>query len=345
MSLSNKEEILLNTVKARPFVLAPMAGITDCAFRTFMRQLGTPVVVTELLSANGLLYEAGRERTLALAAFEEVQRPIGAQLFGDDPESLAKGALRLQNLGVDFIDLNMGCPVKKVVSKGAGSALLKDLPTLARTLQAVKATISIPLTIKIRTGWTERDRNAHEVVRIAKEEGVLWVAIHGRTRSAGYSGLADWDYIAEVAASTTLPIIGNGDVTSPELAVTRLKNSGCAAVMIGRGCLKNPWIFLEAQSLLKGEPLSHERDFGSLFQKLHDLYREHAGERMALIQLKKFAAWYSSGLPQSSVLRKEIFQLKTIEQVMDRTLSYFLEYKFHKPADTSHEPFLMGGHG
>src|SRR5690606_38791407 len=147
-----KEETLLKALQSQPFVLAPMAGITDCAFRSFMRQMGTPIVVTELLSANGLIHEAGRERTLSLAAFEEGQRPVGAQLFGDDPENLAEGALRVQDLGVDFIDLNMGCPVKKVVSKGAGSALLKDLPTLARTLQAVKSKISIPLTIKIRTG-------------------------------------------------------------------------------------------------------------------------------------------------------------------------------------------------
>ncbi len=338
-----REEQLLKRLQENPFVLAPMAGITDCAFRSFMTEMGTSVVVSELISANGLLF--GSERTLELAAFEEKQRPYGVQLFGETPEALADGAVRMEEFGADFIDINLGCPVKKVVSKGAGSALLKDPLRLAQMLSAVKKRLSIPLTIKVRTGWCENSRNTAEIVKIAQEEGVLWVAIHGRTRSAGYSGKADWQYIQEVASSTTLPILGNGDVTSSDLAITRFKESGCAGVMIGRGCLKNPWIFREALAKLKGEDFDERRDYTFVFKRLQELYRAQAGDRVALLQLKKFGSWFSSGLPESSAFRKEIFQSKSIEEVIERTLEYFLRYQEYKQADTSHEPFLMGGHG
>lgn len=341
--MSSREELLLSRLSEAPFVLAPMAGITDCAFRTFMSERGTPLVVSELISANGLLH--GSQRTLELAAFEECQRPYGVQLFGETPEALAEGAKRMEEFGADFIDINLGCPVKKVVSKGAGSALLKDLKALAHTLKIVKASLTIPLTIKIRTGWSEEMRNAKEVVKIAKEEGITWVAIHGRTRSAGYSGQADWEYMQEVAASTDLPVIGNGDITSPELAVSRLKGSSFSGVMIGRGCLKNPWIFLEALALMRGERYEAPRDYVALFKRLKQLYTQHAGERVAHLQLKKFGSWFSAGLPESSAFRKDLFQAKTVEDVMERAVTYFLKYQNVLPDDTSHEPFLMGGHG
>lgn len=241
------QDDLLNTLKSNPFVLAPMAGITDCAFRSFMKSMGTSVVVTELVSANGLKYSS--ERTKVLMRFTEDQRPVGIQFFGEDLNHLSDAALMAQDMGADFVDLNFGCPVPKVVSKGAGSALLKDLVQLRKVIQATKKQIQIPLTIKVRTGWDENHRNAVEVCQIAFDEGVTWVAIHGRTRSKGYTGLADWDYIRDVKSRSKVPVIGNGDIVTPEMANQRLSESGCDAVMIGRGCLKNPWIFKEAMEL------------------------------------------------------------------------------------------------
>ncbi|HEY1079257.1 MAG TPA: tRNA-dihydrouridine synthase, partial [Bdellovibrio sp.] len=183
----------VTALKTNPFVLAPMAGITDHAFRTFMKKLDTSVVVTELVSANGIEYKS--ERTMKLMSFDETQRPIGIQLFGEEPEVIARAAQVAEAEGCDFVDLNFGCPVPKVVKKGAGSAMLKDPVALQKVLAAVKGAIKIPLTIKIRTGWDANTRNAIEVCNIAYNEGVEWVAIHGRTRAQGYSGLADWDFI------------------------------------------------------------------------------------------------------------------------------------------------------
>lgn len=238
---------LIEYLKKNPFVLAPMAGITDSCFRSFMRELGCGVVITELVSAHGIEYKS--HRTAQLMGFEEDQRPVGIQLFGETPEVLAQAAKVVESAGADFVDLNFGCPVPKVVNKGAGSAILKDLPQVERVFRAVKSATSLPVTVKIRTGWDENSKNAEKVAELAYNEGLTWVAIHGRTRSAGYSGLANWDYIAEVKAKSKIPIIGNGDIHNAATAVRRIDETGCDGVMIGRGCLKNPWIFREAVDL------------------------------------------------------------------------------------------------
>lgn len=336
---------LLADLRENPFVLAPMAGITDCCFRSFMRELGCGVVVTELVSAHGLEY--GNHRTTRLMEFAEPQRPVGIQLFGDTPEVLASGARFVEEFGADFVDLNFGCPVPKVVKKGGGSAILKDLPQVERVFRAVKAATSLPVTVKIRTGWDENSRNAEKVAEIAHGEGLTWVAIHGRTRAAGYSGLADWDYIAEVKAHAKIPIIGNGDIGSAAAAVRRLKESGCDGVMIGRGCLKNPWIFQEARELLaRTEPeIRPQRDFGGLFLLLKEAFERKLDAKITLLQIKKFASWYSSGYPGASQFRKSIFQTQSLEEAMDMTLAFFNELRLIAQADTSQEAFLMGGHG
>ncbi|MCB9072488.1 MAG: tRNA dihydrouridine synthase DusB [Bdellovibrionaceae bacterium] len=336
---------LLHHLKHNPFVLAPMAGITDMPFRAFMKKLGAGVVVSELVSANGIKY--GGENTLKLLNYEESERPVGLQLFGEDPEVLGEAARKVQELGADFVDLNFGCPVKKVVQKGAGSAVLKDLNHLTKILRAVKSAISIPLTIKIRTGWDQNQRNAIEVIKVAHDEGIAWVAIHGRTRSQGYSGSADWEFIASVKAVSPLPIIGNGDLTSAETALARLRQSGCDGVMIGRGCLKNPWIFQEARNLLYGLPQDAGIDYNYLpvltdlkerLERVHD-------ERTVVIQLRKFAMWYSAGFPESSVFRRDIFSTKTTQETFDRIVNYYQPLMLSQRLDTSHEAFLMGGHG
>lgn len=335
----------LDALKQNPFVLAPMAGITDHAFRTFMKARKAGVVVTELISATGIEFQS--ERTLKLMSYDESQRPVGIQLFGEDPEIMAKSARFAQEKGADFVDLNFGCPVPKVTKKGAGSAILKDLPHLTLMLSTIKKAIDIPLTIKIRTGWDQGTRNADEVVKIAYNEGITWVAIHGRTRAAGYSGLADWDYIAEVKAKAQLPILGNGDILTAKQAVLRLNQSGCDGVLIGRGCLKNPYIFADALSLWKGEKLDStlERDYVNLYRQLHEVLLAHCDERILQIQLKKFAAWFATGYPGAAAFRKSIFQTKTADEVLNASLEFFKTVDTIDQADTSDEAFLMGGHG
>ena len=253
-----REEDLVGYLKKNPFVLAPMAGITDAPFRTFMREMGAGVVVTELVSATGLQYSS--DKTRKLMHFEEVQRPIGIQIFGETLEHLAFATREIEVMGADFVDLNFGCPVPKVVKKGAGSAVLKDLVALRDILRTVKAASSLPVTIKIRTGWDESTRNSEEVCQVAYDEGITWVAIHGRTRAAAYSGKADWEYISNVKAKARLPVLGNGDITSAEMALQRLKDSGCDGVLIGRGCLKNPWIFREALALYHQDQVRIQKD-------------------------------------------------------------------------------------
>ncbi len=330
-------EKLLDSVKENPFLLAPMAGITDCAFRSFMRELGCGVVVTELVSATGLRFSS--EKTKKLMEFDEVQHPVGIQIFGEDQESLDYAARAIEQMGADFVDLNFGCPVPKVVKRGAGAALLRDLVALRQVLRVVKGAVSIPVTIKVRTGWDEGQRNADQVAQVAADEGITWMAIHGRTRAQGYSGLADWKYIAQVAASSPIPIIGNGDLTSAEKAQRALKDSGVLGVMIGRGCLKNPWIFRQC----RGQ--DRDRNFSALLERLLFHLEKRYDERLVFLQVKKFAAWYSAGYPDSAHFRRQLFEIKDREFLKAEIFAFFQKMESLPQADTSSEPFLMGGHG
>lgn len=334
---------LVQELRNNPFVLAPMAGITDNAFRSFMKEMGCGIVISELISANGLNY--GSKKTIDLMKFDKIQSPVGIQLFGETPEIVAEGAKFVQDLGADFVDLNFGCPVKKVVSKGAGSAMLKDLQGMTKMLSTVKKAIQIPLTIKVRTGWDANTRNTHEVARIAYEEGIEWLSIHGRTRTQGYEGLADWDYIAEIKSQAKLPIIGNGDIHTPRQAVDRIKTSGCDAVMIGRGCLKNPWIFRQAQNIYKQETKSTDKNFVELINSLNVHLEKNFEEKVVGVQLKKFSSWFSAGYPGSAQFRKDVFQQKSSKDILTHAESYFHSIAHLTQTDTSGERFLMGGHG
>lgn len=252
-----------------PFILAPMAGITDMPFRRLMKKMGAGAVISEFVSAHAVKNNAPTLKKYL--AYHEDERPIGIQLFGGDEEVLAEAAQRVEGVGVDFVDINLGCPVPKVTKKGGGSAWLCHPVDLGKMLALVKSRIEIPLTIKIRTGWDTDSKNAIEIVNIAANEGVAAVAIHGRTRAQGYSGQPDWDFIAEVASVSKIPIIGNGDIITGPLAAARLRTSGCAAVMIGRGALKNPWIFLESVEALAQadalDPTSRANMFATVLKK------------------------------------------------------------------------------
>ncbi len=344
-AFSNSKIHPLEALKKNPFVLAPMAGITDHAFRTFMKKLDAGVVVTELISATGIEFKS--ESTMNLMSYDESQRPIGIQLFGEDPAILGRAAQVAEQHGADFVDLNFGCPVPKVVKKGAGSAMLKDLVLMKSVLRSCVQSVKIPVTIKIRTGWEQNSRNALDVCNLAYDEGITWVAIHGRTRAAGYSGYADWDFISEVKSKTKIPVLGNGDILTPQKAVLRLKESGCDGVLIGRGALKNPLIFADALSLWKDQTprTDLKRNYAGIFNDLYSCIKQHNPEHITNIQLKKFASWFSTGYPGASNFRKTIFQLKNNDEVASYALEFFGSIKDIEQEDTSHEEFLMGGHG
>jgi tRNA-dihydrouridine synthase B len=232
-----------------PFVLAPMAGITDMPFRRLMKKMGAGVLVSEFVSSHAIVH--GGPRIKKYLSYHEDERPVGIQIFSGEEDYLIKAAQIVEGKGLDFVDLNLGCPVPKVTKKGGGSAWLCHPVDLGALLGRLRSAIRIPLTIKIRTGWDTSSINVHEIVRIAADQGVDAVSIHGRTRAQGYAGQADWDLIENVASTSKIPIIGNGDIVTGPLAVARLQTSGCSGVMIGRGALKNPWIFLEALEALE----------------------------------------------------------------------------------------------
>lgn len=244
---------------SNPFLLAPMAGITDMPFRRLMKRLGVGGVISEFVSVHAISRK-DNPRTAKYLAYHEEERPVGIQIFGDTPELLAGAAKIIQDKGLDFIDINLGCPVPKVTRKLSGSAWLCRPVELGQMLKTVRAAVSIPFTIKIRTGWDADSINTSEIVRIAENEGVDMVSIHGRTRAQGYAGLADWAEISRVAQTAKIPIIGNGDILSGPMAVARLIDSGCSGVMIGRGALKNPWIFQEAVEALRQYQALPEED-------------------------------------------------------------------------------------
>ncbi len=328
-----------------PFILAPMAGITNSPFRRLLREYGSAVMISELVSANGIEYAS--DRTLDLLKFHESERPLGLQIFGEDEENLVKACQFVEQQGADFVDLNLGCPVPKVVKKGAGSAMCRNPVALGKTLEAMVKSVKIPITIKIRTGWDANTRNALEIVRMASDVGVNWVAIHGRTRAQGYSGDADWDFIGDIKAKSPLPIIGNGDVCTPEQAVARYRTYGVDAVMIGRGALRNPFIFEQSFALLNGmeiPPVTAER-FLELFKKQRKYLSETFNEKGALLHARKFLAWYSSGYPGSADFRKKVFHIPTEQELWDTSDAFFSVALRSRDMSYLAEPFLMGGHG
>jgi len=313
-----------------------MAGISDVVFRSLIREKGAQVVVSELLSAEGMI--RGGEKTRDMMRFCEAERPMEIQLFGSSIASMVEAARLVQSEGADFVDVNFGCPVKKVVCDGAGAAWLREPQKLGELLSAMKAVLRIPLTIKIRTGWDDATINPLENVKVAAECGVSWVAIHGRTRAQGYSGYADWELIRRVALQSPIPIIGNGDLNTAASAVSRIENGYAHAVMIGRGALKNPWIFEE---ILGGTP---DFDFLKLIARHFELAIEHRGKFRAFLTLKKFLAWYATGLPGASAFRSRLFASHDIDELRSIALDYFAGVNYRPKMDDG-KPFLMGGHG
>ncbi len=328
-----------------PFILAPMAGITNSPFRRLMRKLKSPIVISELVSANGIEY--GGKRTLDLLRFEEDERIVGLQIFGEDPNHLVKACQVIERLGADFVDLNLGCPVPKVVKKGAGSAMCRNPVELGRILSLMVKSIKIPVTIKIRTGWDSHTRNALDVVRAATDAGVAWVAIHGRTRAQGYSGEADWAFIGDIKAKSKIPVIGNGDLTTADLAVQRYKEFGTDAVLIGRGALRNPFIFEQSASVLAGleTPQVSVDRYLSLLSIQREYLESAFDSSKAMVHARKFLSWYSSGFPGCHEFRKKVFSIPDPETLWSESTEFFKLRVHSREMAFLNQPFLMGGHG
>src|SRR5262245_26548117 len=235
-----------------PFAVAPMAGMTDTAFRRLVkRHGGCGLVVTEMVSAEGLV--RGIDRTLEYAEFTEEERPVSVQIFGGDPEKMATAAQIVEGMGADIVDVNMGCPVPKIAKHNAGCSLMREPEHAARVIASMTRAVKIPVTVKMRAGWNDAERNAPVLARMVEDAGARAVTVHGRTAAQSYSGLADWDLIAEVADALTIPVFGSGDCVTPEQIVERLA-SGVEGVLVGRGVLRNPWILAQAADLLEGKP-------------------------------------------------------------------------------------------
>ncbi len=305
-------------------VVAPMAGVTDRPFRMLCKKLGAGLAVSEMVTSNSLLY--GSAKTLRRANHEGEVEPISVQIAGADPKMMAEAAKYNVDHGAQIIDINMGCPAKKICNVMAGSALLKDEPLVAQILKAVVAAVNVPVTLKIRTGWDKQNRNAIAVAKMAEDIGVQALAMHGRTRACAYMGDAEYDTIAEVKQATRIPIIANGDITTPEKAKFVLDYTGADAVMIGRAAQGRPWIFREIEHYLSTGahmPAPEVNEIRSvMLAHLHDLY-DFYGDLTGMRVARKHISWYTKGLKDSANFRHAMNQLQTIDSQLAAINDFF----------------------
>jgi len=308
---------------ANPLVLAPLSGISDLPFRLLAKGQGCALVCTEMISAEGIIRNWKATERLLKSCPEE--RPLAVQIFGSRPEAMAEAAKVVGGYGADLIDINMGCPVRKVVQGGAGAALLRDVKRAKEIIQAVRKAISLPLTIKIRSGWDEKSMNFLEMARMAEDCGVNALTVHGRTRAQGYAVKADWKVMARVKNHLHIPVIGNGDLTSPQAILQFLSQTGCDGAMIGRGALGNPWIFRQALEMLQGkppaEPSLEEKE--ALILRHLRMVVEMRGEDHGLKEFRKHLIWYSRGMRGNAQFRTQIPLWKTLSETIGRIQEYF----------------------
>ena len=353
-----------NVTLPSPFVVAPMAGMTDTAFRRLVkRHGGCGLVVTEMVSSEGLV--RGIDRTLEYAEYTEEERPVSIQIFGGDPEKMAEAAQIVEGMGADIVDVNMGCPVNKIAKHNAGCSLMKEPEHAAAVINAMAKAVKIPVTVKMRAGWNDRSRNAPELARLVQDAGAAAVTIHGRTAEQSYSGVADWELVSQVAAALTIPVLGSGDCVEPEQIIERLSHvvsgssgtvegRGVAGVLVGRGVLRNPWILAQAADIAAGRPpraVTLEQRGRFLLDYIELLQNERVHEaqgfrhvapgsgnvaavsgaqaarshdRWVINKVRALCSWYTKGFDCGSHLRIRVNSAESLAQLRDIIEDFFL---------------------
>lgn len=316
-------------------VLAPMAGVSDLAYRVIARRMGAAMTTAEMVSAKGLYYK--NEKTRDMLKIDPGEHPVALQLFGSEPDIMALGAKEMEKAGADIIDINMGCPMQKVVKNGDGSALMKNVPLAAAVVKAMVQAVHVPVTVKMRLGWTKETENCVELAKAVEEAGASAITVHGRTREDFYTGCADWEKIGEVVEAVHIPVFGNGDVVDGPTAARLMKETGCAGVAIGRAAWGNPWVFERVNTYLETgtilPPPTNEMRIAMAREHLHGLVKEK-GERVAVKEMRAHASRYFHGLPEAASLRREIMKALT-EEEFNRLLDAYVEEKSKWKPDKS----------
>ncbi len=297
--------------------LGPMAGVTDLPFRILCKECGADLIYTEMVSAKGIMYQ--NKNTESLLVVEEEERPVALQLFGEDPVIMSEMAKRIEHRNFDILDINMGCPVPKVVNNGEGSALLKNPKRIGEIVSAISKAIDKPVTVKIRKGFTEDTINAVEVAKVIEQSGGAAVAIHGRSREQYYSGKAEWDIIRKVKEAVSIPVIGNGDIFTPQDAKRMLEETGCDAIMMARGVRGNPWFFGQVKEYLETGRLIEKPTVDEVIAMIlrhAKLQIEHKGEFTGMHEMRKHVAWYTTGYPKSAKLRSRVNEIETYDSLV-----------------------------